>query len=554
MNVPKEWIGGIASLPGWVSEENGEDYRPDILLWIDGDNGAVLGLTTERPENLLGMAAAGLESAMLEPMAGAPSRPTQIRVASEPLAGVLGEAFHDIHIVVGPTPELDGVMQAMSAGITSGEKSPWWHSSVSRKTLQGFHTASSGLYVSAPWKKVPNDSCVLFVQLPALGPQERIVSIVGQINKRYGFIVFDDLDSYRRYADLSTTAEDADCQVPRHTALAFQRGADLPRAARQEILCQGWQVADDQAYPVILQVEPDLTVRPVHADTIVRFEALAWALSLALENAGPWQQAWKRCALHCMTLAVETSAGTQEVRLSTRSSSAIARFEGSDAELLAALDSFDLSSELDSADRERLVILQSSLLARLDASEEAAQLGTTARGMALLVDHATNLVGLPITQLMWDDLEEILFDILPSKLTVPRGDAGALIDSLRAGYRWMLNRRPCQQAEDCLALLDDDAEDWFESELGNEAHFGPTKAVMMVGIESGFDMTTQEGHDGFMASSQANRLGLGPPDTELPDDAPRPGRLSRDPRLERQQKKKRKACRKATKQSRRRNR
>lgn len=53
--APIEWIGGLVSLPSFVTGE-GEPYRPETLLWMDAQ-GALIGHEVGRPGELVEEAA-----------------------------------------------------------------------------------------------------------------------------------------------------------------------------------------------------------------------------------------------------------------------------------------------------------------------------------------------------------------------------------------------------------------------------------------------------------------------------------------------------------------
>ncbi len=54
-----------------------------------------------------------------------------------------------------------------------------------------------------------------------------------------------------------------------------------------------------------------------------------------------------------------------------------------------------------------------------------------------------------------------------------------------------------------LRVLDDKAAPRLQKELGDPANFGIAKSMVMMGLERGFDMTSQEGMEAWMKTYNA---------------------------------------------------
>ena len=67
-----------------------------------------------------------------------------------------------------------------------------------------------------------------------------------------------------------------------------------------------------------------------------------------------------------------------------------------------------------------------------------------------------------------------------------------------------------RQADAILHLLDRLAPD-FSRQMNDPSNFGMAKSFFMMGQQAGFDMTSQEGLDAFMAEYNAHILSEGPP-------------------------------------------
>jgi hypothetical protein len=115
------------------------------------------------------------------------------------------------------------------------------------------------------------------------------------------------------------------------------------------------------------------------------------------------------------------------------------------------------------------------------------------------------------------NLEEVLFELIPRKVSTSAESAEAIVTELRAFWEFLSREYELPQAAAFANSLDGKATCRLERELSNPANFGMAKSILMLGDKLGFDMTTQEGLDEFMV--RYNRaLGAMPPPS-LADDA-----------------------------------
>jgi len=139
------------------------------------------------------------------------------------------------------------------------------------------------------------------------------------------------------------------------------------------------------------------------------------------------------------------------------------------------------------------------------------------------------------------DVREVVFELIPRKVSVPASEARAIIDELRAFYAFLKRAFALPQADACLRVLGGRAVQQLERELSDPSNFGMAKSFFMQGQAAGFDMETQEGMDAWV--ERANRTPGGAPfrlpSFELPP-APK-----KSPKVDKAKKNKRKAARKA---------
>jgi hypothetical protein len=118
----REWIGGIVSLPVFVTGE-GRPYRPQTIVWLEVD-GPVRAALAVRPGEALDRATASVQAAIERPMAGIPRAPARIRVASPELAEVMRRSHPAVDVVCAPTPELDAFVAELRARIAADDRGP----------------------------------------------------------------------------------------------------------------------------------------------------------------------------------------------------------------------------------------------------------------------------------------------------------------------------------------------------------------------------------------------------------------------------------------------
>lgn len=262
-----EWIGGLLSPPFFITDRD-EPYRPGLVVWMDARSRLVLGQDVVAPEDTQGAVVRALLVAMERPLAGPPCRPGRIRVADPALAVEIRAALGDgTPIVVAPTPELDELVELLGESLGRGEEVDSYleQGRVPPAAVARLFAAAEVLYGLAPWQ-IATDGEVLRMDIPALGVEGACVSILGNLGKSRGLLIFPSLEGYEAFGlaaqrfEAGSTIEDFGTDW---LALSFERGADLPAPMRREVSAQGWPVADANAYPVVERRERDCASRPL---------------------------------------------------------------------------------------------------------------------------------------------------------------------------------------------------------------------------------------------------------------------------------------------------
>src|SRR4051812_32775017 len=189
-----EWVGGIAKLPMYVTE-NGRQFRPSVILWIDADTEMILGTTVlGSQDDPLETAAANLRATAHVPAAGTSVMPGRVRVASPELADALRRASLDgVEVVCAPTPELDGAVDSLLEHLVPGDEPPdlrYLGSGVTPEGAAAMFRAGARLYRVKPWEVVPSDQTLIGITCEPLELRDAVVSVIGQAGKVHGFVLF----------------------------------------------------------------------------------------------------------------------------------------------------------------------------------------------------------------------------------------------------------------------------------------------------------------------------------------------------------------------------
>jgi hypothetical protein len=144
-------------------------------------------------------------------------------------------------------------------------------------------------------------------------------------------------------------------------------------------------------------------------------------------------------------------------------------------------------------------------------------LALTAEGVVLhwadtLIEFGLRYLGLTPPELTKPDLENILFDLIPAKVMTMPDEAPIIIQEMHAFWTFAHRAFGLPNAQGFIKMLDDKTTRKFQNALGNPAKFGISKSIFMMGMERGFDMTTEQGIGEWMETYNAEiRAGTGLP-------------------------------------------
>jgi len=130
---------------------------------------------------------------------------------------------------------------------------------------------------------------------------------------------------------------------------------------------------------------------------------------------------------------------------------------------------------------------------------------------SMMIDYGINYLSVTPPHMTPSGLREILFDIFPRKVSTIADKAPDIIRELRAFWQFLQREFHLENAAACLKVLDEKAARELKKKLSDPANFGIAKSFFMMGLERGFDMTTEEGMNKWMAIYNAEiATGAGP--------------------------------------------
>ena len=130
---------------------------------------------------------------------------------------------------------------------------------------------------------------------------------------------------------------------------------------------------------------------------------------------------------------------------------------------------------------------------------------------SMLIDFGINYLSVTPPQMSPDDMRAILFDLFPRKVSASADEAPEIIRELQAFWQFLQREFHLENAAACLNALDEKTARKLKKEMGDPANFGIAKSFVTMGMERGFDMSSEEGLNEWMAIYNAEiAAGTGP--------------------------------------------
>jgi hypothetical protein len=116
----------------------------------------------------------------------------------------------------------------------------------------------------------------------------------------------------------------------------------------------------------------------------------------------------------------------------------------------------------------------------------------------IVLEYAIQYVGAMPAEMSLGEFNEVVFDLIPAKVSTEADSAGPIIREMRAFWSFLQRNFGIDNAAAILRSLDDQAEALLHKRLNDPSNFGMAKSFFTLGNAAGFDMTTQQGLDQFM--------------------------------------------------------
>jgi hypothetical protein len=258
------WQAGICHMPMWITESS-EPYRPWGMFLTDPADDAVLSQHITAQEPSVREFVGHVLTTMRQPAVGEPRRPGKIEVRPGPHADALGKALESLGIEVVTCNSLDHVdhvlrkLEEHCAGPTSlrplvdvpGLTEP---------QQAGFYEAAAVFYRNRPWRQIPGDT-VIEVKSSGFSSGPWYAVVMGQSGMTLGLALYEDREALARVLRGDDSSDESMRRISSLSVL-YNECFEIPVSDLDAIEKNAWPVADDEAYPTAMRVNPGLAIRP----------------------------------------------------------------------------------------------------------------------------------------------------------------------------------------------------------------------------------------------------------------------------------------------------
>jgi tetratricopeptide (TPR) repeat protein len=268
------WAVGAVQLRVWITPEDEPPHRPFVVMVLDLDHDFILGndmfAQAPTPDEVF----RALRNVIRRPAPGTgrPRRPERILFDDPALTEALAAPLAELNIAceTQPLPMLAEIVRGLEAHLRGGEPEHPGMLSVEGVTpeLVGELFAAAGeFYRAAPWVPLTNGQAFA-LRFPAEGGPEWIASVMGNGGVEYGIALYKSWPVFE--AMFLGEADDPRelLAAEGHVALMFGDISKLALADYDVLEQYHWEVADEQAYPlvIVLQAGAEPVRRPSRAE------------------------------------------------------------------------------------------------------------------------------------------------------------------------------------------------------------------------------------------------------------------------------------------------
>ena len=135
--------------------------------------------------------------------------------------------------------------------------------------------------------------------------------------------------------------------------------------------------------------------------------------------------------------------------------------------------------------------------------QELVRQGGTMGWADTFLDLGMSYLGATPPEMTPEQLQTILFELFPRKVSAEPGCGEEIIQALRAFWIFAQREFGLAHASACLRLLTAGAARRLNREMQNPANFGLAKSFLTLGLGRGFDVRTPEGVQAWVATYNA---------------------------------------------------
>jgi hypothetical protein len=153
-------------------------------------------------------------------------------------------------------------------------------------------------------------------------------------------------------------------------------------------------------------------------------------------------------------------------------------------------------------DEDAALRYRDELMSRFADSPEAQDVVAATDGIGwsdTFMSYAMGYLGVTPPEMTVNDVDEVLFELFPAKVSAGPGAGREIVTELRAFWAFLLRVFQLDNADSILALLRRTSAQELERDLQDPGNFGMAKSFFMLGQQAGFDMTTEQGTQEFAA-------------------------------------------------------
>ncbi len=130
---------------------------------------------------------------------------------------------------------------------------------------------------------------------------------------------------------------------------------------------------------------------------------------------------------------------------------------------------------------------------------------------SMMMDFGIHYLSVTPPQMSPDNVRQILFDLFPRKVSASADEAPEIVRELQAFWNFLQREFHLENAAACLTVLDEKTARKLKKEMSDPANFGIAKSFVTMGMQRGFDMSSEEDINKWMATYNAEiAAGSGP--------------------------------------------